>query len=259
MKPLKITELLGGAEMHVAGLIFNPTFSKILVVNNQPYKGKGPGAGFPGGRTSTLALIELLLNILHNYKEPWSKMLDRLFVHNNHEDLEEILEDLAWLAQKESIQWDDIDYGVREMLIREKLCIETKDETGLEKEEVTILNFLSVDPAIYTNLVSDDPKRYEEKIVHRFWYFCMTDATGIPRKHYKKEVDESRWFDVFNLPAYMYRSHREILLQMVEPSKKIILQPEVGYLIERWRKRYAPSTPVRESNYKTLFEGMGRE
>ena len=56
-KTMKISQIPEGAEMHVAGIVFDPKFSQVLIVNNKAYKGKLAGAGFPGGRTSTSALL----------------------------------------------------------------------------------------------------------------------------------------------------------------------------------------------------------
>ena len=176
--------------------------------------------------------------------EDWTTMLNRLFKHNDYENvLKEVFEELQRLKQEERVFWDDLEYGAKEMLLREKLCIEIRDETGVEKDELEILNQISCE--IVT---------YPDKIVHRIIYFCATEAAGIPRKHYKEEVDESRWFDANFLPTNLYRTHREILKN-----------PAIGCLAEYWRKRerrkkrHERLAEPSEPDYQKLFKGMGRE
>ncbi|QQG46460.1 MAG: NUDIX domain-containing protein [Candidatus Niyogibacteria bacterium] len=252
---MNIIEIPDGAEIHVAGAIFEPKFSQVLLVNNNAYKGKPLGVGIPGGRTSTSALLERLQFILGKKQgnwletqqkteepEDWTTMLNRLFKYSDFINvLDQIFEELQRLQQKKCILWSDLSRGARDMLLREKLCVEVKSETGVEKEELEILNLLSYD--IVT---------YPDKIIHRVIYFCSTEAVGIPRKHYKEEVDESRWFDASFLPETMYRNHR-----------KIFENPAIGHLSDHWRKikrrekryeRLAKPEEPDEETLRALFE-----
>ena len=43
---MKISQIPEGAEMHVAGIVFDPKFSQILIVNNKAYKENRPALVF---------------------------------------------------------------------------------------------------------------------------------------------------------------------------------------------------------------------
>lgn len=270
-------------------ILCNPSFDKFLVTIERtdkegypekrtcgvwPVNGKNveASANFPGGRSRIDYLVQRLreaINPPNTEKKPWEDLLK--YDPNNSKLKEEI--NKFNLDIKKSADPSDIWLAlgrhfpeIKEATLKIKLFAEVSDETGVEREEIKFIGLISNrleplykrDPKTEKVCYDENGKKIVEKWIDAYYYLGSTDAQGLPRITYRKEIIGSDWYDLDNPSELLYPK-----------CIYLLREPGIRFNIRELCRKQVSETPAEEPddspppaedpNYEELFAWAKRD